>query len=73
MISSVNDQSLRAWDMTTTKLKYQVTSLGAPRKVVYSPDGKTTLVGSYHGTPTILDPETGKVVRKLPGTRGLVD
>ena len=43
-----------------------------PFAVAFSPDGKSVLVGGIDKTISIVDPETGKVVRVLPKQPGLV-
>lgn len=49
MASSWRDGTLAIWDLTSGKRIDYLTSLGDPRKLAWSRDGRTILVGGYSG------------------------
>jgi WD40 repeat protein len=67
------DAFVRVYDTSTGSLHSTPRGfLLEPMAVVFSPDSKSVLAGGVDKSISIIDPETGKVLRSLPKQPGLV-
>ena len=65
----MNDETIHLWDLTVADLGAESFALGGDtgqfNSLTYSPDGKFIVTGSYDGTASIWDPETGVELVRL--------
>jgi WD40 repeat protein len=62
-----SEASVRLWDLATGRQRATLAGVTGSWPVATVPDGKTFAAGCYHGTPTVADASTGKVIRRCAG------
>ena len=60
------------YDAYKDRLKWVFDTPGGAACLAYSPDGGLLVIGSYDGTATLWDQETGQKVRTLEGHSGVI-
>lgn len=57
-----NDGTVWAWDAKTGEVEFHLSSDDAPIDIEVSQDGTLLLIGSFEGTPKMLDARTGETI-----------
>lgn len=71
MVASISrDQSVRLWQPTIGRMVRFARLESPPLAVAWLPDGSLVAVASADGAVRLVDPDTAKVVRKLPALDG---
>ena len=62
-----NDGTVWKWGLKTGEVGFQLNNDDAPVDIEVSPDGKHLLIGSFAGTPQLLDAQTGATLCQFVG------
>ena len=62
-----NDGTVWKWDLKTDEAGFQLSYDDAPIDIEISPDGRHLLIGSFAGTPRLLDTQTGATICQFIG------
>jgi WD40 repeat protein len=72
VVTADGDACARVYDAGSGKLRSSAEFLLEPMAAAFSPDGKSVIVGDNDKTISIIDSETGNVLRRLPKQPGLI-
>jgi WD40 repeat protein len=72
IVTADGDASARVYDAANGKLRSSAEFLLEPMAAAFSPDGKSVIVGDNDKTISIINPESGNVLGRLPRQPGLI-
>jgi len=72
IVTADGDAWARVYEAGSGKLRSRAEFLLEPMAAAFSPDGKSVIIGNNDKTISIIDPESGSVVRRLPRQPGLI-
>jgi WD40 repeat protein/transcriptional regulator with XRE-family HTH domain len=67
-----NDSTVWRWNLKTGEVELHLSYDDAPIDIEISPNGKRLLIGSFEGTPKLLDAQTGATICQFTGHSGPV-
>lgn len=67
IFAASNDSTVWKWDLKTGDVEFHLSYDDAPIDIEVSPDGKRLLIGSFAGTPRLLDAQSGATICQFIG------